>query len=307
MGKWGPQAKARPWHGRASARYHHPMILLLTYLGLVVALAVGVAMLHLIPRMGQPGRQLAEAMTHAPLLDLVIAKLTVGPWVAALIVGLIFHDGFGWAMLYLLIAVLAQYTVLLGWCRLHELAHRQVMAGPRMVKSLNRAVGPWRNYAAVYWTAWAVPLFNIVRLAEYCVYPPVTWLIGLPKYQHRDWVRVSRHKFTGLVGSDRIWCLYCDWMTGVWSLGSEMLRNIESFWCPIRFQSELKCDNCKLDFPDIDGGWVPADATIADAAAKLEEMYPGPGGVNAWYGHPSRVTVEGRMQTEPERSTDGTG
>ena len=47
-------------------------------------------------------------------------------------------------------------------------------------------------------------------------------------------------KVEGLVGHDRIWCLYCDWMTGVWSLGTEMLRNVESFWCPLRFSSDAK-------------------------------------------------------------------
>ena len=37
-----------------------------------------------------------------------------------------------------------------------------------------------------------------------------------------------------VIGHALIWCLYCDWMTGVWSLGTEMLRNVESFWYPIR-------------------------------------------------------------------------
>jgi hypothetical protein len=114
-------------------------------------------------------------------------------------------------------------------------------------------------------------------------------------------VNVSRHKFCGLVGHDLIWCLYCDWMTGVWSLGTEMLRNVESFWCPIRFDSEKKCANCAIDFPDVDGGWVPAGATIADAAATVERMYGS--GQAGWFGHGSRVklTVNG---TEPARSTE---
>lgn len=280
------------------------MILLYTYVALVVWLALGVAILHLIPRLGNPGQKLAAAIAHAPLLDVVIFKLTMGPWIAALIVGSIVHDGFGWAMLYLLIAILAQYTVLISWCRLHELAHREVLGGPRIVKNMNRAVGPWRNYLAVYYTSLAVPLFNGVRLVEYVVYPPITWLIGLPKYNDAEWVNLSRHKFEGLVGSDRIWCLYCDWMTGVWSLGSEMLRNIESFWCPIRFRSDLKCDNCNIDFPDIEGGWVDADATIAEAAAKSAAMYPGPDGINGWFGHPSRITVEGQAQADAAVHTD---
>ena len=279
------------------------MTLMLTYVGLVLALAAGVGGLHLLPRLGAGGRAAVDAIAKAPLLDVVVALLTLGPWLAAWAVGGWVHDGLGWSLLYLLVAIAAQYTVLVSWCRLHEWAHREVLAGPRLVKSLNRAVGPTRNYVAVYWTSLAVPLFNAIRLVEYVVYPPLTWLIGLPKYKDDEWVNVSRHKFAGLVGGDRIWCLYCDWMTGVWSLGSEMLRNIESFWCPIRFRSDLKCDHCKLDFPDVQDQWVAADSDVTAAAAKLNQMYPGPQGVNAWFGHPSRVTVEGQPQN-PEAANN---
>jgi hypothetical protein len=149
-------------------------------------------------------------------------------------------------------------------------------------------------------------MFWIVRMAELIVYPPITWLVRLPPHRHADWVNVSRHKFKGLVGHDLIWCLYCDWMTGVWSLGSEMLRNVESFWCPIRFASDKKCENCRHDFPDVAAGWVRADADIADAAALVERKYTadprkpdaeagdaGRDRWNAWFGHPARLTVHG--------------
>ena len=122
----------------------------------------------------------------------------------------------------------------------------------------------------------ALPCFILIRVAELCIYPILTLLVGLPRYRHADWVNVSRHKFTGLVGHDLIWCLYCDWMTGVYSLGAEMLRNVESFWCPIRFASGKKCDTCKLDFPDIHGGWVAPEGTMGDVVATLEKMYGAP-------------------------------
>ncbi|MBK7405799.1 MAG: hypothetical protein IPJ41_14560 [Phycisphaerales bacterium] len=99
----------------------------------------------------------------------------------------------------------------------------------------------------MWWTALAVPVFWVIRVAECIVYPPLTWLVRLPKYKPAEWVNVSRHKFEGLVGHDLIWCL-CDWMTGIWALGGEMLRNVETFWCPIRFDSAKKCENCKHDF-----------------------------------------------------------
>jgi hypothetical protein len=99
---------------------------------------------------------------------------------------------------------------------------------------------------------------------------------------------VSRQKFGGLVGHDLIWCLYCDWMTGVYSLGAEMLRNVESFWCPIRFYDGKKCENCKVDFPDLDGGWVRADGSMSEVAGVLEEKYGS--GRREWFGHPARTT-----------------
>ena len=138
-----------------------------------------------------------------------------------------------------------------------------------------------------------------MRLAEIFVYAPLPWLVGLPKYKHSEWVNVSRQKFQGLVGHDLIWCLYCDWMTGVWSLGSEMLRNVESLWCPIRFRSDRKCVNCATDFPDIENGWVHADGTMAEVAETIERMYPNdlP---RAWFGHPVRITVKGQpIEQEP--------
>jgi hypothetical protein len=137
----------------------------------------------------------------------------------------------------------------------------------------------------------------LVRLVEVLFYPPVRWLVGFPRYQAGEWVNVSRHKFQGLVGYDLAWCLYCDWMTGVWSLGSEMLRNVESFWCPIRFDSRKKCENCAIDFPDLDHGWVEARADMADVVKVLEQAHSN--GVRAWYGHPVRLTVRGHAVQTP--------
>jgi hypothetical protein len=177
------------------------------------------------------------------------------------------------------------------------------MRGPRLVDSIGKNLGGGqragiggrvRNHAALLWMLWAVPLFSVVRFAEYWVYPVLVVLTRLPRYKSGEWVNISRHKMTGLVGHDLIWCLYCDWMTGVWSLGSEMLRNIEGFWCPIRFSNPDKCANCTLDFPDIDGGWVDGGKTAADAAKMHAEKYPAPDGSNAWLGHPVRLTVKGK-------------
>lgn len=245
--------------------------------------------LHLVPRLGRGGRALGEALCRAPLLDVTVTCFTVAPCVVGAMC-------LGWRGA--LGALIGQILSVMVWTVLHEAANPAARRGPRIVHALNRAVGRWRNHAAVWWTAWAVPVFWVIRLAQYLVYPPLTWLVGLPRYRASEWVCVSRQKFRGLVGHDLIWCLYCDWMTGVWSLGGEMLRNVESFWCPIRFDSEKKCANCKIDFPDIDGGWVRADGDMADVEALMEKKYP-PGGIdgrgtNPWFGHPARLTVKGK-------------
>ncbi len=265
----------------------------------LAAMLFGAGLLHLVPRLGPGGRALSGALSRAPLLDIVVTYFTVAPLIAGPIAGARLSPETPWlgAGLGLLAGVLGQIAAVMVWTVLHELAHPEARRGPRIVHTLNRKVGRVRNHAAVWWTAWAVPVFWVIRMAQYFVYPPLTWLVRLPRYRASEWVNVSRHKFRGLVGHDLIWCLYCDWMTGVWSLGGEMLRNVESFWCPIRFDSGKKCDNCRVDYPDIAGGWVAADADMAAVARVLDEKYPGPGGTNAWFGHPARLTVEGKERS----------
>lgn len=269
------------------------MTLLLTALVTAAALLAGAGLFHLLPRLGSTGRGVADAFTRAPLLDIPITYFTVAPLIVGPIVA-------GWPGLGG--AIIGQIAALVFWTLAHEAAHPQARKGPRIVKVINRRVGPLRNHAAVYLTASVVPVFWIVRMAQIFIYPCLTLLVRLPPYRHADWVNISRHKFQGLVGHDRIWCLYCDWMTGVWSLGSEMLRNVESFWCPIRFSSEAKCANCKVDFPDIDGGWVPAHATMEAVAETLERHYKPQDRYHPWYGHPARLTVEGQPVPEPMAS-----
>lgn len=264
----------------------------LTVAGITTAaILLGAGVLHLLPRLGKTGKAVSEAACRAPLLDLVITYFTVAPLIVGPIVG-------GWAGLGG--GVTGQVVGMLLWQWAHELRHLGVIRGPRIVTTLNGIVGRWRNHAAVWATAIVTPAFWIARMAEIFLYPVLTALVGLPPYKHGEWVNVSRQKFAGLVGHDRIWCLYCDWMTGVWSLGSEMLRNVESFWCPIKFATGAKCDNCKLDFPDVVGEWVASGGTMAEVSALLKEKYGS--GQRGWYGHPARLTVEGKPPGGENRS-----
>ncbi|MBC7834572.1 MAG: hypothetical protein H7Y88_05665 [Phycisphaerales bacterium] len=268
-------------------------------------------LLGLVGRLGSAGDRFAQWAVRAPGLDGVVAALTWAPWVLAGVI-------WGWRGL---VGVLAGQMVGLGiWIVGHELKHRKAVKGPRIVKFLNRLVGRWRNHAALWVTVITFPVFWVIRLAEVAMYPLLTWLVGFPRYKQGDWVNVSRQKFSGLVGHDLVWCLYCDWMTGVYSLGGEMLRNVESFWCPIRFYDGKKCANCKVDFPDIDGAivvegkrgeavvrapaWTPADGSMGDVVDLMERMYgpTGPdgdgstsaGGRRGWFGHPARLTINGQ-------------
>lgn len=241
-------------------------------------------LLHVIPLLGSPGKVLSRWLCVAPGLDVMVAYFTALPLVVGPGIG-------GW--IGLAAAVVAQVLAVMIWTTLHGLAHPKARKGPRIFKILNALVGPWRNFVAVWITVLAVPVFICVRVAELLVYPWLVWLVRFPRYNQSEWVQVGRHKFENLVGHDLIWCLYCDWMTGVWSLGSEMLRNVESFWCPIRFDSEKKCANCQHDFPDVFGGWAHADGSMEDVTNILKKQY-GEAEINCWFGHPTRLTVEGK-------------
>lgn len=262
---------------------------------LVVLLLAVAGFLHLLPRLGPAGQRLSDACCRAPLLDVVVGLLTVFPWVFGAWVG--GFPGF-------LAAIVAQLATLLIWQTIHEAVHADAVKGPRIIKVTNAKFGAARNLTAVYWTAWATPVFWAVRMGQWFIYKPLVWLIHLPDYKADEWINVSRQKFSGLVGHDLIWCLYCDWMTGVWSLGTEMLRNVESFWCPIRFSCEKKCENCSIDFPDVNNGWVPASGTMDDVTKKLDEMYTGPDEPQPWFGHPLR---EKKADALPPPSEKGTG
>lgn len=263
--------------------------LLLIAASVLAGIAAFAGLLHLFPRLGVVGTRISAWLCRAPGLDLVVSFFT---WVPPTILGVLL----GWRGV--VGSIIGQVSGLLVWMFAHELAHRKQPKGARIVTFLNRTVGRLNNHVALWATAFALPVFFIIRAAQLCVYPLLTPLVGLPRYRHAEWVNVSRQKFAGLVGHDLIWCLYCDWMTGVYSLGAEMLRNVESLWCPIRFASGKKCDNCKLDFPDINEGWIPAEGTMSDVVALLERMYGTPATASLprdqrhpWFGHPMRRTA----------------
>lgn len=227
-----------------------------------------------------------DRLTSAPWLDGVVSVLTWIPWVFSFWLA----GGAG-----LTGCLLGQFAAMQTFCFWHwkQSGHQ----GASISRTLNRLVGPSSNNIALVATLPALPAFLLIRFSQLTTYPILVRLVRLPPYRHSEWVNVSRQKFQGLVGHDLVWCLYCDWMTGIYALGGEMLRNLESFWCPIRFYPGKKCENCKLDFPDIPS-WVPPDGTMEDVARKLEEKYAGRRW-NSWWAHPDRQNEDPRHSSPP--------
>lgn len=252
---------------------------------LLLALLLGV-----LAKLGKTGKTISESLCQAPALDGVVSVIIWMPWVVSALKG-------GW--LGLLACITGQFVAMQLWILGHERLYRSRQSTASINGLLDQRFGWWRNELALWITAIALPAFFLIRFAEICVYPWLTWILGFKSYDHRDWVNVSRHKFEGLIGRDLIWCLYCDWMTGVYSLGAEMLRNVESFWCPIRFYSDKKCENCSLDFPDINAGWVAAAGTMTDVVQVLEtEIDKNP--TWSWFGDRAITSVSESDFSEPQ-------
>ena len=219
----------------------------------------------------------SDALLRAPLLDLMVGLFTWIPWVVTFYL-------YRWHGL--LGCFIGQMTMLSSFCNIHTMLHNY--KGPTIKRTLNEIIGPARNHIGLLISLLAIPVLWSVRLGQIFIYPLLVWTLNFPKYKSGDWINLSRQKFSGLVGHDLVWCLYCDWMTGIYAFGGEMLRNVESFWCPIRFYEGKKCENCKIDFPDIKE-WIPADGSMADVTSLLIEKYPpGSKSPRSWYGHPDR-------------------
>lgn len=221
-----------------------------------------------------------EKVAQAPLLDGFISLFTWIPW------GLGFWAG-RWSGLAA--AVVAQILFLHAFCLVHRALRGR--NGRTLTDAQGRVLGPVRNQLCLLVQTPAIFVFVAIRVAELILYPLIAALGRLPTYRQSEWVNLSRHKYDGLIGYDLLWCWYCDWMTGLWCLGSEMLRNIESFWCPIQFQSPIKNRHASIDFPDVKE-WAPADGTMEDAVRLIEKHYRSDT-PNRWWGHPDRSSKKG--------------
>lgn len=217
----------------------------------------------------------SDFFCEAPGLDFAIFSMTLVPWIMG-------YSYIGW--LGVLYSLIGELFVLYSFNLIHERIMYKYQ-GPKLHKTLNQIVGFVRNHLALFICLLALPIFLSIRLGQIFIYPMLRWTLRFPKYKTSEWINVSRQKFDGLVGHDMVWCLYCDWMTGLYSLAGEMLRNVESFWCPIRFYNGKKCDNCQMTFPDLKD-WVPAGGKMQDVQDLLLEKYPPESDKDrTWYGY----------------------
>src|SRR5438876_9510278 len=152
--------------------------LLLIAASTLVGIAGFAGLLHLIPRLGAAGTRIGAWLCRAPGLDLVVSLFT---WIPPTVLGIVF----GWRGV--VGAIIGQVLGMLVWMFAHELANRK-RDGPRLVTFLNRTVGRLNNHVSLWVNALAVPVFIILRVAELCVYPILTPLVGLPRYRHGEWV-----------------------------------------------------------------------------------------------------------------------
>jgi hypothetical protein len=205
--------------------------------------------------------RVGDAVTRAPLLDLVCSLFSWVPWV------LCFAQG-SWRALGL--CLVAQFVSIEIFSLTHTWLHGY--RGPKIRHALDEVVGPLRNHTGLMVTLMIVPIVWMIRLGQVTVYPLQVLGLGFPWYRHADWVSVNRQKFRGLVGHDLVWCLYCEWVLSIYSLGAEMIRNNESWWCPIQFHDADKCARCVTDFPAIPK-WVNPEGSMQDVKDNLRARY----------------------------------
>jgi len=250
-----------------------PIFMLLDFLSAIVWIFLGLTVAAIFTRLAYA---VTDKIAQAPALDFFISLFTWIAWAVGV---------WWWGWLGLAAAVVAQILFLHAFCLVHRALRGK--KGRTLTDAQGRVLGPIRNQLCLLVQTPAIFAFVAIRAAQLILYPPIAALGRLPTYRQAEWVNLSRHKYSGLIGYDLLWCWYCDWMTGLWCLGSEMLRNIESFWCPIQFQSPEKNRNAAIDFPDVKK-WAPPDGTMEDAVRLIEKHYDA-NRSNSWWGHPDHI------------------
>lgn len=207
------------------------------------------------------GRRL-EFLARPPAVDCVVILYTAAPWIAGGFAGAQIHQhwlgGVGGVAAVTVAQILA--LEIFDWvhCRI---AARQGIQDLQINRSIERRFGKLKNRTCLWLTVPSIPFFLYNRLG-FLGYFLFEWMLGFSHFKSSDYITVSRQKIQNLVGADLVWCLYCDWMTGGWTLTSEILNEVESFWCPLKFSDATKCAKCANYFSI--GHWTPPQTTAAE-------------------------------------------
>ncbi len=215
------------------------LILFLTVLGWLALLTCAIFLV---------GRHLAWC-AKPPVIDLIFILFSVVPWAGGWLAGAPVTRDWRGGVAGVLAAGAAQFIALelFDWIHRASAARRKIKTFA-INRSIERRVGWFRNRLGLWTTIPSIPFFLLNRVGHVSGYYPLMWFLGFPKYKHSDYITVSRQKIRNLVGADLVWCLYCDWMTGGWSLSTEMLNEVESYWCPLAFEDKGKCEKCSQFF-----------------------------------------------------------
>ena len=95
-------------------------------------------------------------------------------------------------------------------------------------------------------------------------------------------------------------CMTCEENAATVTAKKEEAR-LEEEEMTLRFTDPGKCENCRVDFPDVADGWLSADGSMAEAEQLILDRYGD--GRREWFGHPARLTVEGSPPAAPDSSS----
>jgi len=199
-----------------------------------------------------------------PAIDLIVILFTVAPWIAAWIAGVRIHGHWSGGIAGLAAVTASQILALELFDFLHlRLSARRGIRSLEINRTIERRFGKWHNRICLWLTVPSIPFFLMNRFAFLGYYIFVI-LLGFTHFRHSDYITVSRQKIKNLVGADLVWCLYCDWMTGGWTLSTEMLNEVESYWCPLQFADRGKCEKCAKYFRM--EHWAPPDCSAEEVS-----------------------------------------
>lgn len=217
-------------------------------------LAIGLLLMALTQMSGRRRRhRFAREIAKAPTIDLLMALVTVVPWLLGLVI-------VGWHGLFA--ALLAQVVAVEGWAFGEGIALRRAGRRPRPSRFAEARVGRWRSRAGQWLVVLVLmPGLWMIRLGQVLIWPLVQKTLRQQVSVPADrWVRVSRRQTAGVIGRDRLWAWFSEWALGIAATGVDMLGALEALWMPVRFRSAAKNRRLAAALPGLLTTWLrPSD------------------------------------------------